>query len=290
MAKSRVAPLKPVTIPRLELTAALVSVKTSTILQRELEYDKIAEVFWTDSKVVIVYISNDARRFHVFVANRVQQIRDRTSPSQWKYVESQINPADDASRGQNAQDLIENSRWWNGPEFLWRPLEDQGLLDDVVYISPDDPEVRKISTMATQTQECFTLPDRLKYFSSWYRAKCAIAVCLRFQRSFQTGSKEEIQVKTEEVCTSVPKTTHSAHSAKSKQSKMNQYVPVNTQELQNAEMEILKAVQREAFKEEISLLCSADAQGSQDRNTFRSMKKSSTLYRLDPFLDKNGVL
>ena len=74
MAKSRVAPLKPVTIPRLELTAALVSVKVSAILQRELEYEEITETFWTDSKVLIGYISNDARRFHVFVANRVQQI------------------------------------------------------------------------------------------------------------------------------------------------------------------------------------------------------------------------
>ena len=84
MGKARVTPLKPITIPRLELTAALVSVKVSEMFQHELEYDEITEVFWTDSKVVLGYISNDARRFHVFVANRVQQIRDHTSPSQWK--------------------------------------------------------------------------------------------------------------------------------------------------------------------------------------------------------------
>ena len=69
MAKSRVAPLKPVTIPRLELTAALASIKISDVLRRELEYDQITEVFWTDSKVVIGYVSNDARRFQTFVAN-----------------------------------------------------------------------------------------------------------------------------------------------------------------------------------------------------------------------------
>ena len=128
MAKSCVAPLKPVTIPRLELTATLVSVKISAILQRELEYDQITEVFWTDSKVVIGYISNDARRFHIFVANRVQQIRDHTSPSQWKYVETDLNPADDASHGLYAKDLIKNSRWWNGPHFLWKPLEIQSSV------------------------------------------------------------------------------------------------------------------------------------------------------------------
>ena len=60
MAKSRVSPLKSVTIPRLELTAALVSVKVSTMLHKELEYEKIVDVYWTDSKVVLGYINNEA--------------------------------------------------------------------------------------------------------------------------------------------------------------------------------------------------------------------------------------
>ena len=110
MGKARVTPLKPITIPRLELTAALVSVKVSEMFQHELEYDEITEVFWTDSKVVLGYISNDARRFHVFVANRVQQIRDHTSASQWKYIDTKNNPADDASRCLTAKELVHSSR------------------------------------------------------------------------------------------------------------------------------------------------------------------------------------
>ena len=73
MAKSRVTPLKPVTIPRLELTAALASSKISCMLRKELEYTPLDKVFWTDSKTVLGYINNDARRFHVFVGNRVQE-------------------------------------------------------------------------------------------------------------------------------------------------------------------------------------------------------------------------
>lgn len=72
MGKSRVTPLKPVTIPRLELTAAIVSSKISCMLRKEVEYAQIQETFWTDSKMVLGYINNDARRFHVFVGNRVQ--------------------------------------------------------------------------------------------------------------------------------------------------------------------------------------------------------------------------
>ena len=77
--KSRVAPLKFVSIPRLELTAAALSVKISKMLKKELDIHVDDEIFWTDSKVVLGYINSDARRFKVFVANRVQQIRDHTS-------------------------------------------------------------------------------------------------------------------------------------------------------------------------------------------------------------------
>ena len=62
MAKSRVTPSKPITIPRLELTAALLSVKVSSFLRKELQYGEITEVFWTGSEVVRGYVSNDARR------------------------------------------------------------------------------------------------------------------------------------------------------------------------------------------------------------------------------------
>ena len=78
LGKARVTPLRQVSIPRLELTAAVLSVKMSSLLRNELKYDNIAEYFWSDSKVVLGYIANEARRFHVFVGNRVQQIRDVT--------------------------------------------------------------------------------------------------------------------------------------------------------------------------------------------------------------------
>ena len=64
-------PLRPITIPQLELTAVLVSVKVSSNLRQEVDYKKVKEVFWTDSQVFLGYIKNDARRFHVYVANRV---------------------------------------------------------------------------------------------------------------------------------------------------------------------------------------------------------------------------
>ena len=103
MAKARVAPLKSVTIPRLELTAAVVSTRVSLYLKQELDYQDVIEVFWTDSQVVIGYIHNEAKRFHTFVANRVQEVRNHTKPEQWRYIASESNPADAASRGLTAR-------------------------------------------------------------------------------------------------------------------------------------------------------------------------------------------
>ncbi len=77
--KARVTPLKSVTVPRLELNAAVVSVRVSEQLKRELDVDITNEIFWTDSRVVLGYIANDVKRFHVFVANRVQEIQEKST-------------------------------------------------------------------------------------------------------------------------------------------------------------------------------------------------------------------
>ena len=91
----------------------------------ELEYHIKEEYFWTDSRVVLGYISNESRQFQVFVANRVQEIQENTSVDQWKYIKSKENPAEEASRGMKAHEMPE-SRWITGPQFLWEK-EDQWL-------------------------------------------------------------------------------------------------------------------------------------------------------------------
>ncbi|XP_041473798.1 uncharacterized protein LOC121422697 [Lytechinus variegatus] len=139
--KSRVAPTKVVTIPRLELTAAVVSAKVHSMLKEELEYHDAKDFFWIDSQVVLGYIHNDARKFHRFVANRVQLIRDRTSPDQWHYVSTDQNPADHASRGLSASQLC-SANWFKGPSFLW---EDFAVGSISPTLAVGDPEVRAIN-------------------------------------------------------------------------------------------------------------------------------------------------
>ena len=85
--KSRVAPLKSMTIPRLELSAATVSVRLDKMARRELELPIDDSIFWSDSTSVLRYIENQDKRFNTFVANRIGTIRDNSSSSQWRHVD-----------------------------------------------------------------------------------------------------------------------------------------------------------------------------------------------------------
>jgi len=142
MGKARVAPRKTVSIPWLELAAAAaVSVRVADVLKNELDYERIEEFHWTGSKVVLGFINNESRRFHVYVANRVQLIRDYASPAQLRYVESASNPADEGSQGLNASDFLQKSQWINGPGFLWQ--SENHWPKQSSYEDEIDPAVQK---------------------------------------------------------------------------------------------------------------------------------------------------
>ena len=117
MGKSRVLPLKGLTVPRTELVAATTSAKVSALIQDEL-YQEFPTFFWIGSKVVLGYINNSSKHFPVIVANCIQKLHSYSSVTQWKYVPSEDNPADHASRGINITDDVKVNCWLYGPEFL----------------------------------------------------------------------------------------------------------------------------------------------------------------------------
>ena len=93
-------------MPRLELAAATVSAKMSEFLCEELPYQDVREYYWTDRKTVLGNVQNKDRRFHLYAANWVQQICNATLPSSWLYDNTKSNPADRASRGPMASELV----------------------------------------------------------------------------------------------------------------------------------------------------------------------------------------
>lgn len=222
MGKARVAPTKVATIPRLELSAAVVATRSSDLLRREMEIENLQEYFWTDSKVVLGYINNDEKRFHVFVANRIQQIKSSTEPSQWQYVASENNPADHASRGLMAKELVE-SNWFTGPSFLWQkdlPKEEEFKVRE---LNEDDPEIKRAQVHTTKANEERSLSDRLQKFSDWKRVVRAIARLKRLAKEVKG-----LKTRSNEVTT--------------------------LEERMQAEQFIIHAVQEEAFSDEIKAL------------------------------------
>ncbi len=95
LGKSRVSLLKQVTIPCLELTAAVLLIKVDKMLLSELQLPLEKSQFWTDSTAVLKYIKNENKRFKTFVANRVTTIREVSDVDQWRYIPTAQNPADD---------------------------------------------------------------------------------------------------------------------------------------------------------------------------------------------------
>lgn len=98
-ARSRVAPKKQQTMPRLELCAALTAAQLASLLQSELTVTIRDVILWTDSTTVLTWITSDSCRYKVFVGTRVAEVQELTDVRAWRYVDSGNNPADDITRG-----------------------------------------------------------------------------------------------------------------------------------------------------------------------------------------------
>ena len=158
--KSRVAPIKPTSTPRLELSAAVLNVHVANIVRRELDYKIDFEFFYTDSTIVLGYIKNQSKRFKRFVANRVRVITKSSEGDQWFHVESKKKPADCTTRGlrpDSPQERID--LWLNGPKFLWEKL-DHSKSNETYQVYDSDPE-----SMSTIKVNATILPVRTDVLS-----------------------------------------------------------------------------------------------------------------------------
>lgn len=116
--RSRVAPIKRVTIPRLELWAAVLAIKLSEFLTQALRLPRMKIYYWTDSMITCHWINSKPGSLTPYIANRVTAIQEVSTAQQWRHVPGQENPADLLTRGATVQDIQHNALWWHGPSWL----------------------------------------------------------------------------------------------------------------------------------------------------------------------------
>ena len=182
MGKSRLAPIKAISIPRLELAAAVLAVKLYQLVSQELDLKVDGRYFWTDSMIVLGYIRNETRRFKTFVANRLAVIHDVTSPTDWRYVPSDKNPADIASRGLFPNEVGKLEQWVNGPDFIQKGKNDWPQNPQAEAILDSDSEIKQVHiTQGTQVKPVNGLYDMIIRYSNWYALQRSVAWLLRFK-------------------------------------------------------------------------------------------------------------
>ena len=254
ISKAKVAPLKSLSIPRLELQAAVMSARMDDFLHRELELDFIDSWFWVDSELVLAYIRNETRRFNVFVANRVGTIRSLTNPEQWHHLSGDKNPADLITRSLR-QHQLDQEKWFQGPEFLRSHKCDWVLNNNSpVLLSNEDPEVKNEEHVPAKVSLAISLEshpiDKLfQHYSSWSRLLRAVSWLCRFKQFLKNK---------------------------------NQVSPsprLSVSEVHSAEKSVLKYVQKIHYANEVGCLQSG-----------RCIAKSSSITPLSPILDDDGVM
>ena len=257
LGKSKLAPLKPLTVPRLELLAAVLAVKVDNLLRHEVRLPLEKSVFWTDSTTVLQYIASSAGRFKPFVANRLNVIQVATVVEQWKYVNSKLNPADNASRGLGGGKLLNSMRWKSGPQFLWSHSSHWPVRPGEVHSELNsDCELRSAVKSHVTVSLKFDVVDELfTRYSSWFRLQKAAAWLRKFLAWIRCGRD------------AVARSQH----VKSR---------LDTDEVKAASVVIIKRVQLKCYEAEIRSLESGA----------KSVSKSSSIYKLEPFHDDNGLL
>ena len=193
MAKTKISPIKGSTIPRLELAATLLLARLASKIQQKLDLPWGNVSLWSDSTTAIQWLQKPSSSWKTFVGNRVEQVQKHYAGRYWRHVPTNENPADLGSRGIVASELMSNSFWFNGPQFLTEPRErwPMSMIDKTLTIDAQS-EVKIIAPISLiMTNEQVGLVESIFLNDRPYWSNLRIfAMVLRFARNCLERNRE----------------------------------------------------------------------------------------------------
>ncbi|XP_014217492.1 uncharacterized protein LOC106646012 [Copidosoma floridanum] len=192
--KTKVSPLKRMSIPRLEFTAALVQAKLTKYVTRQLTLNISNIHLWTDSSVILYWISFHPNKWKDFVRNRVAAIQDLVPAAHWKHVPGKKNAFDCASRGILTSQLIEHRLWWHGPSGgMIQPQDGWPLQPSNVEVE-NKTEARQVSALVSSVSDLEFLLRLIQSSSTLHKLYRITAILLLACAKFKECFKEEIKM------------------------------------------------------------------------------------------------
>ncbi|XP_055628587.1 uncharacterized protein LOC129770031 [Toxorhynchites rutilus septentrionalis] len=251
--KTRVSPIKFLSIPRSELQAAIIGVRLAETVKQSLSIKIRQRYFWTDSKDVLCWLNSDHRRYSQFVAFRVSELLESSDVREWNWIPSKQNVADEGTKWKTNPDLSASSRWFRGPEFLWKSTEHWPMSNSRIGVTTE--ELRPHLLFHTKIVE--PVID-LHRFSDWRKLIRCTAHVFRYINNLKS-------------CVYKKNVTNG---------------PLQRRELSDSECCLFRMAQNYTYADEITIL----SRNRLAENPDKTIPRNSPLFHKCVFLDENDVL